>query len=443
MRGLRTFLGLLVVLVGLGGYLYFVESKRTAGDDGPKKEKVFSVEADKIDEISVKAESGEQTTIKKSGNDWQIVSPTTAKPDTTEVSGLTSNLSSVEIQSVVDENPPDLKEYGLASPRVEVTFKSGGQSHTLQIGQKTPPGSDLYAKRGNEKKVFLIPSYLDSTFNRKTFDLRDKTALHVDRDKLDTLEIVTPERTTRFTKANGEWQMTAPTAGRADYSAVEGLSGRIAGLQMKSIAPETTDAKKFGLEKPAATVRIGTGSSQATLAIGAKADDGLYARDLSRPVVFTIDATLLDDLKKDPFQYRQKDLFDARSFNSTRVEVARADQTFVFEKTKSKNKEGQEEEKWRQVSPQARDVDQSKVESLLSAITGAQATAAGTDAAKKALGKPELTVAIKYDEGKKEDRVTFAREGKTAVAARASEAGAVTVDSSTIDGIVKALEGLK
>jgi uncharacterized protein DUF4340 len=443
MRGVRTFLGLLVILVALGGYLFFVESKRTPGDEGPKKEKVFNVEADKIEEISIKSDSGDQTTLRKSGTEWQIVSPTTAKPDSSEISGLTSNLSSLEIQSVVDESPPDLKEYGLASPRVEVTFKSGGQSHTLQIGQKTPPGSDLYAKRGNEKKVFLIASYLDSTFNRKTFDLRDKTALHVDRDKVDTLEITTPERTIRFTKANGEWQMTAPSAGRADFSAVEGLSGRIAGLQMKSIAPETADAKKFGLEKPAATVRIGTGSSQATLVIGAKADDGLYARDLSRPAIFTIDATLLDDLKKDPFQYRQKDLFDARSFNSNRLEAVRDGQTFVFEKTKSKNKEGQEEEKWRQVSPQARDVDQSKVESLLSAITGAQATAAGTDAAKAALGKPELTIAIKYDEGKKEDRVTFARSGKIAFASRASESGAVTVDSSTIDGIVKTLEALK
>lgn len=443
MRGLRTFLGLVVILVVLGAYLYFVESKRTPGDEGPKKEKVFNVEADKIDEISIKAESGEQTTLRKSGTEWQIVSPTAAKPDSAEVSGLTSNLSSVEIQSVVDENPPDLKEYGLASPRVEVTFKSGGQSHTLQIGQKTPPGSDLYAKRGSEKKVFLIASYLDSTFNRKTFELRDKTAIQVDRDKVDSLEIVTPERTMRFTKANGEWQMTAPTAGRADFSAVEGLSGRIAGLQMKSLAADTADAKKFGLEKPVASVRVGTGSSQATLVIGSKAEDGLYARDLSRPVVFTIDATLLDDLKKDPFQYRQKDLFDARSFNSTRLEVVRAGQTYVFEKTKSKNKEGQEEEKWRQVSPQARDVDQTKVESLLSAITGAQATAAGTDAAKAALSKPELAIAIKYDEGKKEDRVSFARSGKTAFATRASEPGAVTVDSGTIDGIAKALEEIK
>lgn len=447
MRGLRSFLGLVVVLIALGAYLYFVESKRPPGGDTPKKEKVFNVESDKIEEISIKSESGEQTLLRKSGTDWQIVSPAPGKPDAAEVSGLTTNLSTLEMQSVVDENPADLKEFGLAQPRVEVSFKSGGQSQTLQIGRKTPPGSDLYAKRANDKKVFLIASYLDSTFNRKTFDLRDKTVVHIDRDKLDAIEVVTPERTIRFAKANGEWQTTAPVQGRADFSAVEGLSGRLSGLQMKSIAaPEAKDPaemKKFGLEKPAATVRLGTGSAQATLVIGGKAEDGVYARDMSRPTIFTVDATILDDLKKDPFQYRQKDLFDARSFNSTRVEVVRAGQTQVFEKTKTKNKEGQEEEKWRQVAPQARDVDQTKVESLLSAITGAQATAIAGPAAKAALDKPELTVAIKFDEGRKEDRVTFGRAGTTAYASRAGDSTPTTVDASTIDGIVKALEGLK
>ena len=443
MRGLRTFLGLVVILVALGGYLYFVESKRTPGDS-TKKEKVFSVESDKIEEIAIKADSGEQTTLRKSGNAWQIVSPVSAKPDDAEVSGLTTNLSTLEMQSVVDENAADLKEYGLAEPRVRVTFKAGGQNQTLEIGNKTPPGSDLYAKRATDKKVFLIASYLDSTFNRKTFDLRDKTAIRVERDKLDALEVTTPERTMRFTKASNEWQLTAPAPGRADFSAVEALTGRIAGLQMKSIAePEPTDLKKYGLDKPAATVKIGSGSSQASLVIGAKAADGVYARDASRPAVFTIDATILDDLKKDPFEYRQKDLFDARSFNSTRLEIVRAGQTHAFEKIKSKSKEGQDEQKWRQVSPQAREVDQAKVESLLSAITGSQATGVAPAAAKAALEKPELTTAIKYDEGRKEDRVTFARSGTTAYAARASDNAPVAVAGTTIDGIIKALEEIK
>ena len=111
--------------------------------------------------------------------------PAAAPPDEAAVSGITSNLASVEIQRVIDENPADLKEFGLAEPRVEVAFKAGGQERRLQIGQKTPPGTDVYAKLADQKKVFLISSYLDSTFNRGTFDLRDKSVLKLDREKID------------------------------------------------------------------------------------------------------------------------------------------------------------------------------------------------------------------------------------------------------------------
>lgn len=447
MRGLRSFLGLFVILIALGAYLYFVESKRTPGSDtDDKKEKVFAVEADKIDEVTIKSASGERTTLKKSGSDWQIVAPVAAVPDTAEVSGVTSNLSTLEMQRVIDENAADLKEYGLAEPRIEVAFKADGKQHAIQIGDKTPTGTDLYAKLPDQKKVFLVSSYLESSFNKTTFDLREKAALKLDREKVDALEIAAADRQLRFAKTEGEWQMTAPVKGRTDFTAVESLVGRLGTAQMKSIAaPEAADLKPYGLDKPAATVRIGTGSSQAVLLIGAKAPEegNVYAKDQSRPAVFTLESSLLDELKKDAGEFRQKDLFDARSFNTTRVEIARGGQTIAFEKTKVKDKDGKEEEKWKQVAPAAKDVDAAKVDALLTAITGARADSFQADASKTGLDKPELTVALKFDDEKKEERVAFARSGSDAYASRAGEPGAAKIPASTVDSIVKALEELK
>ena len=97
------------------------------------------------------------------------------------------NLASLEQQRVIDENPSDVTEFGLAEPRVEVTFKSGGQEQKLFIGSKTPTGGDVYARTAASPKVFLIASYLDSTFNRSTFDLRDKTALEFERVQRDDI----------------------------------------------------------------------------------------------------------------------------------------------------------------------------------------------------------------------------------------------------------------
>ena len=42
MRGLRSTLALVVVLIGLGGYIYFVTSKKSDTDTGKKQEKVFA-----------------------------------------------------------------------------------------------------------------------------------------------------------------------------------------------------------------------------------------------------------------------------------------------------------------------------------------------------------------------------------------------------------------
>jgi hypothetical protein len=433
MRGVRSLIVLLVIAIPLGWFAYR-ESQKGPVDESPKHDKLFTVEADKIDELQIKSEAGDRTTLRKKGTAWEIVQPTTAPPDEAAVSGITSNLASVEIQRVIDENASDVKQYGLAEPRVEVAFKSGGQEHRLQIGQKTPSGSDVYARLADQKKVFLIASHLDSTFNRGTFELRDKSVLKLDREKVDSLEVAAAGRTIRFQKQNAEWQMTQPAAGRAEFSAVDGLLSRVSGLQMKSIEPpDPPDPKKYGLDQPAATVRIGSGSSQASLVLGAATGGGdVYAKDLARPIVFTVEAP----------DYRQKDLFDARSFNATRLEIVRNGQTVAFEKTKVKDKDGKEEEKWRQVLPAQRDVDAAKIESLITAATSARATGFVDSTAKTGLEKPELTVAFKYDQNK-DERVAFARAGGSAHAARAGSPGAATVDAALIDGIVKALEDIK
>ena len=447
MRGLRSFLVLLIIGASLSAYLYFVESKRDPSD-ADKKEKVFTVESDKIDELIVKSESGERTSLKKTGSEWQIVAPVAAPTDGAAVSGLTSNLSSLELQRVIEENPQDLTEYGLAQPRLEVTFKAGGQEHRLQIGRKTPAATDLYAKLGDQKRVFLIPGFVDTTFNKTTFDLRDKTVLKVDRDKIEAVSITSPKRTLQFAKADGEWKLTVPVKARADFTTVDGLVSRLNTLQMKSIVvPETASLVEYGLDKPEVAIQLGAGSSQATLLVGKTAGEGVvYAKDQSRPAVVTVEATLLTDVTKDAGEYRQKDLFDGRTFNATRLEVTRNGQSSVFEKTKTKNKEGQDEEKWKQSAPAARDVDQSTVDNLISAVTASRATSFVDTAAKTGLdklAKPELVVTLTSDDGKRVEKVSFSRSGAEGYGARDGEPGIAKVDAATIDNIAKSLEGIK
>ena len=64
MRRGRSFLILVVVALGLGAYIFFVESKRDPTEAlNPKKDKVFTTDSSSFEEIEVKAASGETTTL--------------------------------------------------------------------------------------------------------------------------------------------------------------------------------------------------------------------------------------------------------------------------------------------------------------------------------------------------------------------------------------------
>lgn len=437
MKGLRSFLALLVVAAALGGFLYY-DSKKEPTDTN-KQEKVFAdVQADKIDQITVKSASGDRTTVQKQGSGWQLAQPVAMAADEAEVSGLASNLSSLEVQRVIDEQASDFKQYGLDPAHVEVAFKAGGKDHTLLLGAKTPTGSDMYARVPDKPRVFLVSSYLDATFNKSAFDLRDKTILKIDRDKVGRVEIAAGDRTVTLDKQGADWRVTTPFDARADFSAVEGILGRLNSTPMKSIAASDATGKaleEYGLDKPSATIRVTSGSAQAGLAIGKSAGEGIvYARDVSRPLVFTIDSSLADELKKPADEFRIKDLFDARAFNTTRVEVTRQGVTLAFEKDK---------ENWKQVTPSAKAADTAKVEALLTALTNTRATGFEPKAAATGLDAPELTATLKFDEGKQTEKVAFGKKGSDAFARRDGDTAAAKIDASTLDSIIKAFDALK
>src|SRR4029453_18930586 len=94
-------------------------------------------------------------------------------------------------------------------------------------------------------------------------------------------------------KEGSDWKITKPLQTKADFGSVEGLVGRLQSVQMKAIVadnPPAADLKKYGRDKPEATVNLSAGSTRATLLIGRKAEDNtIYARDASRPAVVTVE----------------------------------------------------------------------------------------------------------------------------------------------------------
>jgi hypothetical protein len=318
----------------------------------------------------------------------------------------------------------------------------------LDVGTKTPTGSELYARVKGEPKVFLISGSLDEQLNRTTFDLRDKSILKFDRANVDGLELSPPgaPALTLAKKGSEEWRLTSPVNAQADFSAVDGIINKLSQTQMKAIVESDgrQNLKKYGLDKPQAQATVGAGSARATLAIGAKSPDGtLYARDLTRPMVFTVEATLLDDLGKKVDDIRQKMLFEFRSYTAVGLDITHGTETFSFTKQagKPQGNQGAGPDVWKQTKPTARDEDLTKMTDFLVDVANLKA-ASFTDRALTTGDEYVFAVRFGDEKAPKEERVTFRKSGTTVQGIRTGEPGAAVVPTADFDKVVADLKGV-
>jgi hypothetical protein len=437
-RGLKSTVALAVVLLGLVGYIYFVDSKKPASGAAETKAKAFTVEADQIEEIQIKPAAAESSRAEKTNGTWQLVEPEKTDADQGQLTSTATNIASLEVNGVVDDNPTDLAQYGLNPAKLDVAFRVKGEKDLrhLLVGEKTAAGGDLYAKRADEKRVILISSYLEGTFNRTPFDLRDKTLLKFDHDKVDGLEIARGGTITQLAKSNGEWAIVKPYNARADFGTAEAAVSSLSSTQMqKIVSPSAVDLQAYGLDRPAVTTTVISGSARATLAIGKVEGDSAYARDVSRPMVFTIPQATAVDLQKDAGMFRRKDMFDGRSFNASRVELHRGAETLTF--ARSKDKDGKDV--WKNAAGTV--VDTAKVEDMLTKLSNIRAQLF-QERVDPALKMPTLVATVSMDNGKTET-VTFARQGDAVIANRADEGGSATVEAVALNDAMMAIDALK
>ena len=450
MRGLASTLILVVVLAGLGGYIYFVDSKRpsdapVAEGESPK-EKVFKVETDKINEIRLTTKD-ESTLLRKDKDGWKLVEPVKVDADPPEAIGLATNITSFESVRLIDENATDLAQFGLDKPAVTVQFKGEGNiAGSFSLGNKNPTQSEMYAMKGGEKKVFLVSSFQESNFNRKSFDLREKKILKFDREKADALTLVKGSTTMELARSGSEWKVTKPVPSRSDYSAIEGFLTRLSSANMSKLLEENpADLAKYGLDKPTMTVTIGAGSSKTVLEVGKTEGDQIYARDASRSMVFTLDSTLKDDLNKNFDDYRKKELFEFRPFYVAKlravIDAPSGPKTYEFEKVPAAKPSESETWKVTRVGGASFTADATAMEDLLGKLVGIRAESfVDPKTTKTNIDKPALVISASFDEGKFE-RVRFGQVGEAAsYGMRDGEVSVAKIDQASMKNAMQALD---
>ena len=328
-----------VLLAGLAAALWWSNRDEKAKEGKPAADappKILALGADTIQRIDIRHRGEDPVSLKLNGVTWEMTSPKPMAVDGAAVSAITSAAVSVDSERVVDPNVSDLKAYGLAPAAIEVDLGTkNGKTSKLLIGDNTPAGSAVYAKLDGDPRLFTMPMFSKTAFDKEPKDLRDKRLLPFTQDKLSRIEITAQKQTYEFVKkGESEWQIVKPKAMRADSSQTDDMVRQLARAEMdlSGVQDDKKNAAAFSSAPVLAIVKVTDQNGTKTLEIH-KLKDDYYAKSSAVDGVYKITKALADSLDKPVDAYRNKKIFDFGFSDPTHIEVSDGGKTTIFDKS--------------------------------------------------------------------------------------------------------------
>ncbi len=121
-----------------------------------REKKLFSLNRAEVSKIEIRHGKDILTLTKDPQGDWRILEAGEAKAIKSEVDELLSALEELEVTRFVDDNPRDLRPYGLDRPILQESFWLGDDKmETLLVGKEDKSKEEHFIKKDTEAPVYL------------------------------------------------------------------------------------------------------------------------------------------------------------------------------------------------------------------------------------------------------------------------------------------------
>jgi len=419
------------VLAGLGGLVYWSNrsEEAKAGKPDPKAApKILELKEADIKQIEIRHREGETTVVKKDDSGkWSITAPQPLAADQTAVGAITSAVTNLSSDRLVDENASNLPSYGLDPPRIGVTFTmADGKTHVLRIGEDTPVEGNTYAMLDGDKRLFTIASFGKSALDKQSKDLREKHLLVFDQDKLSRVELDTGKTSLEFGRAGSDWQILKPKPMRADGFKVDELIRKLKDASMDTETDPKAAASAFASGQKIATAKVTGAEGTLTLEVH-KAKDDYYAKSSTLAGAYKVTKEIGDGLNKSLEDFRNKKVFDFGFSDPTRIEIKDGGQSKVIEKSG---------ENW---TSGGKTMDSISVQNLIDKLRDL-AAAKFVDSG---FTTSSLEITVVSNDGKRTEKVQIAAAGSNFLARRDNDSSLYQLDTKAVEDLREAAAGVK
>jgi len=321
---------LAAVLLLLAAYLIVVEipQRKKAGEAEQNADRLFNFASGDVDTIELRYPSGPIELKKSADGKWRLTKPFEAEADQREVQSLIATVGDIRFTRVVEDQAPNMAEFGLAHPNVDITLTLPDRSERLLIGDDGPMPSTIYLQKDGDPRVVLAQQWIKGSLTRTAFDFRTKIILPIDHDKVDQVDLEFPKQHFLITKQDKQWQLKKPKEAPADEDALNTLTLMLQNLRATYFIDPGPDHDKTlkGLKKPLVTVTMqetdnGAKKSQNARFYTASEKDSVYVvTDPGKPI-YRVAKANMDELKPELFHYEDKRMVSFKPESVKAIEV--------------------------------------------------------------------------------------------------------------------------
>lgn len=411
-RMLATMLAFLLLAGGTAAWAYWgvfeAQEAEEAREDAERR--LLTLEAEEVRRLEVTAKDV-TTVIEKKGDRWRITAPVEAAADEAAVDGLLDRLVSARRQRKVEGTDP--AAFGLAPPLVVVAaIDEAGTRAEVALGKTNAFDGSIFV-RDDRGAIGTANASLRGALERTTFDLRDKRLVVVGQDTVSAIVLSNGVELVR--EAEG-WFVGEPVRERADDPTADGIVRALQDLRATAFAAEKVeDLAAWGLDAPVWQVELRRKEGEPVRIAFGQRDGKTWARAGEGPVA-EVRADVLDSVRKELDQLRDRSLVSFTSTDATRVRVEGEGETIVLQKG---------DDGWRLAEPKEAKAKGWRVTSLLSTFSRLRADRLAPVDAKAAdygLAEPRRTVTAFDAAGKELARLEVGRKDATETWVRAAGA---------------------
>ena len=332
---------MLVILAGLGGYLYVVEFPAAEHDikQETEQKQLLTFPEAAITGLAVTTAQGPVQLTRADTGQWTITAPLQTEADTREVQALIRALVTGKVSRAVAERSAGLAPFGLEQPVTTVTVTAGAQQDTLAIGDSGPLSNTLYVLRGSDGKVLLTDLAPKDFVNKSLLMFRRKDILRFVQNDVERVRLTyPPTEIVIYNLGKGKpkpsWKIRYPIEAEADQTEVRSLMFRLEDLKALSIidpGPERDAvAKTLTTSKLKITLHTAEGDQTVQLYQPNPQSGEAIAETTPEAPLYRISPTAIKDLTKDLFTLQDKRLLGVEYTDVAMLSVRTRDHRYVL-----------------------------------------------------------------------------------------------------------------